>query len=97
LQASLKGIEKRVNLIDSKDRVQVHLGGEMVVRANRFRRGLNKDLQLVAQVVRVEVVVLRAIVRVQFIMHFIARLFHVEIVLYVSTIKEAIPVQSVIG
>jgi hypothetical protein len=45
----------------------------------------------------VEVVVLRAIVRVQFIMHFIARLFHVEIVLYVSTIKEAIPVQSVIG
>jgi hypothetical protein len=48
LQASLKGLEKRVSLLDSNDRVQVRIGDEMVVRANRFQGGLNIDLQLVA-------------------------------------------------
>jgi hypothetical protein len=55
----------------------------MVVRANRFQGGLNIDLQLVAQVVKMKVVVLRAIVRIQFRMHLVARLFHMEIVIYV--------------
>jgi hypothetical protein len=39
--------------------VQVRLGDKVVVRANGFRGDLDRDLQLVAQAVRVAVVVLR--------------------------------------
>jgi hypothetical protein len=39
--------------------VQVRLGDEVAVRAHWFRGGLDRDCQLVAQAVRVAVVVLR--------------------------------------
>jgi hypothetical protein len=39
--------------------VQVHLGDEVAVRAHGFRGGLDRDRQLVAQAVRVAVVVLQ--------------------------------------
>jgi len=77
--------------------VQVHLEDEVAVRAYRFIGGLDRDLQLVAQVVRVAIVVLIVIVRVYFKLHLIAHLFHLGTILRVSTVKEVIPVQSVIG
>lgn len=57
--ASLRGLEKRVSFLDNRDQVQVRLGDKVVVSANGFRGGLDRDLQLVAQTVRVAVVVLR--------------------------------------
>jgi hypothetical protein len=39
--------------------VQVRLGDEVAVRAHGFREGLDRDRQLVAQAVRVAVVVLQ--------------------------------------
>ena len=59
MQASLRGLKKRVSLLDNRDQVQVRLGDKVVVRANGFRGDLDRDLQLVAQAVRVAVVVLR--------------------------------------
>jgi hypothetical protein len=39
--------------------VQVRLGDEVAIRAHEFRGGLGRDRQLVAQAVRVAVLVLR--------------------------------------
>ena len=85
---------KMVSLLDSRDQVQVYLVDGMTIKEHGFGAGLDKYLQPVAQTIKVVVAVLKAIVRVQFKLYLVAFLFHLGIVLHVSTVKKVILVQS---
>ena len=59
VQDNLRGLEEKVSLLDNKDRVQVRLGNEMVIMAPVFQGGLDRDFHLLAQIVRVVLVMLK--------------------------------------
>ena len=70
---------------------------EVVVRIHGFKGGLEGELQLVAQAIRVVVVVLKVMVKVQFKLLLVAHLFHLGTIPYVSIVEEVMLVLSVIG